>query len=54
MRSAGLGLLAALEKRWTQRGTSRVRRGTVAAIALPGTRQRLRRGAEHLKREGWL
>ena len=35
-------------ERWTQRGTNRGRRGTVAAIALPDTRQRLRRGAEHL------
>lgn len=33
---------------WTQRGTSRVRRRTVAAVALPDTRQRLRRGAELL------
>ena len=47
---AGLGKAAraALVERWPQRGTNRGCRGTVAAVALPDTRQRLRRGAELL------
>ena len=45
---------AAFAERWQGRGYERGaaagigRRGTVAAVALPDTRQRLRRGAEHL------